>query len=100
MVGPSDHIEKALSAASTRAPDASPIWRSTARLARTFAASTTKAGDGTRVRSKRAKAPGSPARVSMTRSEERRVGKECVSPCRYWWAPSNEKKKVYNVTKT
>ncbi len=64
-VDPSDHIEKALSAASTRAPDASPIWRSTDRLARTFAASTTKAGEGTRVRSKWAKAPGSPALVSM-----------------------------------
>src|SRR3546814_4269348 len=49
----------------SRAPDASPIARSTARLARTFAASTTKAGEGTRVRSKRAKAPGSPALVSM-----------------------------------
>src|SRR3546814_13858463 len=87
MVGPSDHIEKALSAARTRAPDASPIARSTARLARTFAASTTKAGEGTRVRSKRAKAPGSPALVSMglillsgrnRRSEERRDGKEGV----------------------
>src|SRR3546814_6931544 len=21
------------------------------------------------------------------RSEERRVGQECVSPCRYWWSP-------------
>src|SRR3546814_7604941 len=21
------------------------------------------------------------------RSEARRVGKECVSPCRYWWSP-------------
>src|SRR3546814_12089990 len=24
-----------------------------------------------------------------TRSEERRVGKECVGPCRYRWAPSH-----------
>src|SRR3546814_16004523 len=23
------------------------------------------------------------------RSEERRVGKECVSPCRSWWAPDH-----------
>src|SRR3546814_16727525 len=23
----------------------------------------------------------------LNRSEERRVGKECVSTCRYWWAP-------------
>src|SRR3546814_563901 len=27
------------------------------------------------------------------RSEERRVGKECVSKCRSWWAPSHSKKK-------
>src|SRR3546814_15986113 len=25
--------------------------------------------------------------ISATRSEERRVGKECVSTCRYWGAP-------------
>src|SRR3546814_20169280 len=25
----------------------------------------------------------------LTRSEERRVGKECVSPCRSRWAPDN-----------
>src|SRR3546814_3703857 len=24
---------------------------------------------------------------SHVRSEERRVGKECVSTCRYWWSP-------------
>src|SRR3546814_18660950 len=29
----------------------------------------------------------------LIRSEERRVGKECVSPCRYWWSPCHEKKK-------
>src|SRR3546814_16111330 len=28
------------------------------------------------------------------RSEERRVGKECVSPCRSRWAPYPEKKKT------
>src|SRR3546814_20498466 len=27
------------------------------------------------------------ARVAFDRSEERRVGKECVSPCRYRWSP-------------
>src|SRR3546814_14299037 len=27
------------------------------------------------------------------RSEERRVGKECVSPCRSRWSPYHEKKK-------
>src|SRR3546814_13010597 len=25
------------------------------------------------------------------RSEERRVGKECVSPCRSWWSPYHSK---------
>src|SRR3546814_11716349 len=39
------------------------------------------------------------------RSEERRVGKECVSTCRYRWSPYNEKKKhqqyrLVNLTKT
>src|SRR3546814_12406380 len=28
------------------------------------------------------------------RSEERRVGKECVSTCRYRWSPYHEKKNV------
>src|SRR3546814_12111591 len=28
-------------------------------------------------------------RFSMARSEERRVGKECVSTCRYRWTPYN-----------
>src|SRR3546814_15647763 len=28
------------------------------------------------------------------RSEERRVGTECVSPCRSWCAPASEKKKI------
>src|SRR3546814_18783804 len=28
----------------------------------------------------------------VNRSEERRVGKECVSTCRYRWSPYNEKK--------
>src|SRR3546814_20413546 len=30
------------------------------------------------------------------RSEERRVGKECVSPCRSRWSPYHEKKKNIN----
>src|SRR3546814_15110027 len=29
----------------------------------------------------------------LDRSEERRVGKECVSPCRSRWSPSHTKKK-------
>src|SRR5881397_1430393 len=28
-----------------------------------------------------------------TRSEERRVGKECIEPCRCWWWPYHQKKK-------
>src|SRR3546814_13046073 len=38
--------------------------------------------------------PGQPGRLigviaapAMMRSEERRVGKECVRTCRYWWSP-------------
>src|SRR3546814_19101667 len=30
---------------------------------------------------------------SVYRSEERRVGKECVSTCRYRWSPYHKKKK-------
>src|SRR3546814_18572209 len=30
------------------------------------------------------------------RSEERRVGKECVSPCRSRWSPDHKKKKRHN----
>src|SRR6056297_3350908 len=32
------------------------------------------------------------------RSEERRVGKECVSTCRSRWSPYNEKKKAESKT--
>src|SRR3546814_12968496 len=32
-------------------------------------------------------------------SEERRVGKECVSTCRYRWSPSHKKKKNEQITK-
>src|SRR3546814_10987969 len=38
------------------------------------------------------------ARLSGARSEERSVGKECVSTCRYWWSPYHEKKKNYSNT--
>src|SRR3546814_12527689 len=34
------------------------------------------------------------ARNTYTRSEERRVGKECVSTCRYRWSPYHSKKKT------
>src|SRR3546814_8261849 len=31
--------------------------------------------------------PPGPQVVAVGRSEERRVGKECVSTCRSWWSP-------------
>src|SRR3546814_20272968 len=34
--------------------------------------------------------------VAVARSEERRVGKECVSPCRSRWSPYHSKKKPSN----
>src|SRR3546814_17383269 len=34
---------------------------------------------------------------SPERSEERRVGKECVSKCRSRWSPVHEKKKTQNT---
>src|SRR3546814_17968827 len=36
-----------------------------------------------------------PADGRVHRSEERRVGKECVSTCRSRWSPYHEKKKQY-----
>src|SRR3546814_15355623 len=35
-----------------------------------------------------------PDNTSFRRSEERRVGKECVSTCRSRWSPYHEKKKL------
>src|SRR3546814_19031056 len=37
------------------------------------------------------------AERDVIRSEERRVGKECVSTCRSWWSPYNYKKKYINT---
>src|SRR3546814_19676220 len=34
----------------------------------------------------------------MKRSEERRVGKECVSRCRCWWSPCNDKSNQHKIT--
>src|SRR3546814_2020394 len=62
---PSDHMEKALRAASIRMPARSRTSFNIAKLRRTAASSTTKLGEGTRFRSKCAKAPGSPAFVSI-----------------------------------
>src|SRR3546814_20307403 len=36
------------------------------------------------------------ARERLIRSEERRVGKACVSTCRSWWSPYHSKKKLSN----
>src|SRR3546814_11309760 len=33
----------------------------------------------------------------ISRSEERRVGKECVSTCRYRWSQYQKKKKIRNI---
>src|SRR3546814_18031699 len=38
--------------------------------------------------------------MAAIRSEERRVGKECVSTCRYRWAPYTKKKKNNKVKQT
>src|SRR3546814_11817029 len=35
-------------------------------------------------------------RVTL-RSEARRVGKECVGPCRFQWSPYHSKKKKYHI---
>src|SRR3546814_18765523 len=35
------------------------------------------------------------AEAILQRSEERRVGKECVSKCRSRWSPDHSKKKLY-----
>src|SRR3546814_18928828 len=34
---------------------------------------------------------------AVARSEGRRVGKECVSKCRYWWSPYHYKKKQHET---
>src|SRR3546814_13760090 len=52
---------------------------------------------GVKYRSRMPYDPGNRVRVRVSitpivRSEERRVGKECVSTCRYRWSPSHYKK--------
>src|SRR3546814_19926888 len=39
-------------------------------------------------------------KVRGKRSEERRVGIECVSPCRSLWSPDNEKKQTIREQST
>src|SRR3546814_15992297 len=41
-----------------------------------------------------------PATNTVGRSEERRVGKECVSPCRSRWSPYHYKKKIHKLNQT
>src|SRR3546814_12152703 len=41
---------------------------------------------------------GLPASAALMRSEERRVGKECVSTCRSRWSPYNKKKHTTHHT--
>src|SRR3546814_12568466 len=41
-----------------------------------------------------------PVLVNVDRSEERRVGKECVSTCRSRWSPSHKKKNSTNMTQS
>src|SRR3546814_20986969 len=43
---------------------------------------------------------GDPSCIVCERSEERRVGKECVSTCRSRWSPENEKKNKTHERKT
>src|SRR3546814_17227601 len=38
-------------------------------------------------------------RITHSRSEERRVGKECVSTCRSRWSPYHSKKKTKHTIK-
>src|SRR3546814_19722384 len=43
--------------------------------------------------------PRGPLGLRITRSEERRVGKECVSTCRSRWSPYPYKKTIIRATK-
>src|SRR3546814_18107697 len=71
-------------------------------LSSTSFSSSTPSTAGTRTPSATAPSRSSPRDSAMKnpagasgrdlRSEERRVGKECVSPCRSRWSPSHEKK--------
>src|SRR3546814_14271979 len=47
-------------------------------------------GSGTRCSRRRDREP-------AVRSEERRVGKECVSTCRSWWSPYHYKQKTQHL---
>src|SRR3546814_15388414 len=51
------------------------------------------AGDGSISVCRKGRFSSSGKKGASTRSEERRVGKECVSTCRYRWSPYHQKKK-------
>src|SRR3546814_17690825 len=51
-----------------------------------------------RITADRAAAHGAQRTVADRRSEERRVGKECVSTCRSRWSPYHSKKKYHQIT--
>src|SRR3546814_14869413 len=55
------------------------------------------AGDAERHRAQRHIAVGMAGEAVAHRSEERRVGKECVSTCRSRWSPYHKKHKLINT---
>src|SRR3546814_14324006 len=71
-------------------PEARDRWLTDAERERLLSAAMT-----VYVTSKGGPRGGTPAwqRATHLRSEERRVGKECVSTCRYRWSPRHKKKK-------
>src|SRR3546814_20163414 len=50
-------------------------------------------GDPAEIEARMKEIQGQRADSQPIRSEERRVGKECVSTCRYRWSPDHSKKK-------
>src|SRR3546814_11276188 len=56
-------------------------------------------GNQLKVLSQVAAANGKIVPLEQERSEERRVGKECVSTCRSRWSPEHEKKKIRHLSR-
>src|SRR6187200_3634632 len=52
---------------------------------------------GSRARRPRSTIPASSRSTRRTRSEERRVGKECLTQCRARWSPYHKKKKSWKA---
>src|SRR3546814_15925083 len=65
-------------------PDAAPGRQRSGRTVQ-YSASAKAHGDYTQVQ--HGGGPNRKPATLKTRSEERRVGKECVSTCRSWWSP-------------